>query len=244
MARWIIPDIHGCARTLQVMLKNMLLVTRDDELFFLGDYIDRGPASKDVLDQLMDMQEGGWKIHCLKGNHEDYCVKSWEEDQHWHLLKPDVQKLWENVGAKETYKSFGVKRPREIPEKYIEWMRNLPYYYELENYILVHAGMNFNAPDPFKDTYSMINVRDFKVDFEKTGGRRIIHGHLPDDYNFKRGVQRKENRHGQPDGFQSRHQRLDCHDQSGHVTQRDATATAFLYFLTVPSGSNTSVTTT
>ena len=71
MARWIIPDIHGCARTLQVMLKNMLLVTRDDELFFLGDYIDRGPASKDVLDQLMDMQEGGWKSHCLKGNHED-----------------------------------------------------------------------------------------------------------------------------------------------------------------------------
>lgn len=184
MTRWIIPDIHGCARTLQVMLKNMLNATRDDELFFLGDYIDRGPASKDVLDQLIDMQEGGWKIHCLKGNHEEYCVKSWEEDQQWHLFKPDIQKLWENVGAKETYKSFGIKRPREIPEKYIEWMRNLPYYHELEKYILVHAGMNFHIEDPFKDTYSMVNVRDFKVDFNKTGGRRIIHGHLPEDYSF------------------------------------------------------------
>ena len=184
MARWIIPDIHGCAKTLEVMLKSMLKVTRDDELFFLGDYIDRGPASKDVLDMLIDMQEGGWKIHCLTGNHEDYCVKSWELDQQWHLFKPDVQKLWENVGAKETYKSFGIKRPREIPEKYIEWMRKLPFYYELENYILVHAGMNFKISDPFKDTYSMINVRDFKVDFSKTGGRRIIHGHLPEDYSF------------------------------------------------------------
>ena len=131
MARWIIPDIHGCARTLEALLKNMLKVTRDDELFFLGDYIDRGPASKEALDLLMDLQEGGWNIHCLKGNHEDYCVRTWEADQQRHLFKPDVQKLWENVGAKETYKSFGVKRPREIPEKYIEWMRNLLYYYEM-----------------------------------------------------------------------------------------------------------------
>ena len=184
MARWIIPDIHGCARTLNALLKNMLKVTRDDELFFLGDYIDRGPASKEALDLLMDMQEGGWNIHCLKGNHEDYCVRTWEADQQRHLFKPDVQKLWENVGAKETYKSFGVKRPREIPEKYIEWMRNLLYYYEIENYILVHAGMNFKASDPFKDTHSMITVRDFKVDYSKTGGKRIIHGHLPEDYGF------------------------------------------------------------
>ncbi len=184
MARWIIPDIHGCARTLEALLKNMLKVTREDELFFLGDYIDRGPASKEALDLLMDMQEGGWNIHCLKGNHEDYCVRTWEADQQRHLFKPDVQKLWENVGAKETYKSFGVKRPREIPEKYIEWMRNLLYYYEIENYILVHAGMNFKASDPFKDTHSMITVRDFKVDFSKTGGKRIIHGHLPEDYGF------------------------------------------------------------
>lgn len=184
MARWIIPDIHGCARTLNALLKNMLKATRDDELFFLGDYIDRGPASKEVLDLLMDLQEGRWKIHCLKGNHEDYCVRTWEADQKFHFTKPDVQKLWENVGAKETYKSFGVKRPREIPEKYIEWMRNLPYYFELEDYILVHAGMNFRAEDPFKDTHSMITVRDFKVDFGKTNGRRIIHGHLPEDYGF------------------------------------------------------------
>ena len=63
-------------------------------------------------------------------------------------------------------------------------MRNLPYYFELEDYILVHAGMNFRAEDPFKDTHSMITVRDFKVDFGKTNGRRIIHGHLPEDYGF------------------------------------------------------------
>lgn len=184
MARWIIPDIHGCAMTMKTLLENMLKVTKDDELFFLGDYIDRGPASKDVIDYLMNLQENGWNIHCLKGNHEDYCVKAWEADQKWHLFKPDVQKAWENVGAKETFASFGVKRPREIPQKYIDWMRDLLYYYELEDYILVHAGLNFKIKNPFEDKHSMIWVRDFKVDFEKTNGRRIIHGHLPEDYSF------------------------------------------------------------
>ena len=184
MSRWIIPDIHGCAKTVKTLLENMLKVTRDDELFFLGDYIDRGPASKDVIDYLMDLQERGWNIHCLKGNHEDYCVKAWEADQKFHLFKPDIQKAWEQVGAKETLKSFGGKRPREIPQKYIDWMKDLAYYYELEKYILVHAGMNFKIENPFEDTRSMIWVRDFKVDFDKTGGRRIIHGHLPEDYSF------------------------------------------------------------
>ena len=169
---------------MKVLLENVLKVTKDDELFFLGDYIDRGPASKDVIDYLMDLQEKGWNIHCLKGNHEDYCVKAWEEDQKFHLFKPGIQKAWEAVGAKETFSSFGVKRPREIPKKYIDWMKNLDYYYELENYILVHAGLNFRIKNPFEDKHSMIWVRDFKVDFEKTNGRRIIHGHLPEDYSF------------------------------------------------------------
>ena len=164
MTRWIIPDIHGCARTMKVLLENVLKVTKDDELFFLGDYIDRGPASKDVIDYLMDLQDKGWNIHCLKGNHEDYCVKAWEEDQKFHLFKPGIQKAWEAVGAKETFSSFGVKRPREIPKKYIDWMKNLDYYYELENYILVHAGLNFRIKNPFEDKHSMIWVRDFKVD--------------------------------------------------------------------------------
>lgn len=184
MSRWIIPDIHGCAKTVKILLENLLKISKEDELFFLGDYIDRGPRGKDVIDYLMGLQESGYNIHCLKGNHEDYCIRAWEADQKFHLFKSDVQKLWENVGATETYKSFGGKRPRDIPEQYIEWMRKLDYYYELEDYILVHAGMNFKAKNPFEDLNSMVSVRSFKVDFAKTNGRRIIHGHIPVDYSF------------------------------------------------------------
>ena len=48
--RWIIPDIHGCTKTLSVLLENLLKVTKHDELYFLGDYIDRGPDGKGVID--------------------------------------------------------------------------------------------------------------------------------------------------------------------------------------------------
>lgn len=184
MNRWIIPDIHGCAKTLQSLVESFLKITKEDHLYFLGDYIDRGPHSKEVIDYIMDLQAQGYRVHCLKGNHEDYCVKAWVEDQKFHLLKPEIQRSWERVGAAETYKSFGGKRPRDIPEHYIEWMRNLDYYFELDKYILVHAGMNFNIDNPFEDLRSMIWVRNFKVDFNKTEGRRIIHGHIPVDYSF------------------------------------------------------------
>ena len=184
MSRWIIPDVHGCAKTLKSLVESFLKISKDDELFFLGDYIDRGPSGKEVIDYLMDLQSQGYRLHCLKGNHEDYCVQAWEEGHQWHLIKPEVQRLWERVGAKETFKSFGVKRPREIPQVYIDWMRGLEYYVELENYILVHAGLNFQAENPFEDTHSMTRVRNFKVDFNKTDGRRIIHGHIPVDYSF------------------------------------------------------------
>ena len=111
--RWIIPDIHGCAMTLKVLLENILKVTKHDELYFLGDYIDRGPDGKGVIDYLMLLQKEEYNVHCLKGNHEDMCVKAFTVDQKKKLFggKYQEQKDWEAVGAKATLDSFGVKHP-------------------------------------------------------------------------------------------------------------------------------------
>ena len=162
--RWIIPDIHGCAKTLKVLLENMLKVTKNDQLYFLGDYIDRGPDGKGVIDYLMHLQKEEYNV-LFGGKHPE-------------------QKEWEAVGAKATLESFGVKHPREIPQLYIDWMNACLPYVELEEYILVHAGMNFNIADPFEDTRSMMWTRKFKVDFNKSHGKKIIHGHIPVDYSF------------------------------------------------------------
>lgn len=184
--RWIIPDIHGCAKTVQTLLENILLATKDDQLYFLGDYIDRGPDGKGVIDYLMRLQQEGYQVHCLKGNHEDLCVKAYEADQKKKFFggKHPEQKEWEAVGAKTTLESFGVKHPREIPKLYIDWMNQCLPYVELENYILVHAGINFKTEKPFEDIRSMMWTRTFKVDFAKSNGKKIIHGHIPVDYDF------------------------------------------------------------
>ena len=184
--RWIIPDIHGCAMTLKALLESMLKVTKHDELFFLGDYIDRGPNSKEVIDYLMQLQKEEYNVHFLKGNHEDMCVKSFEADQKKKFFggKHPEQKLWESVGAKATLDSFGVKHPREIPKLYIDWMNACVPYIELEEYILVHAGMNFSLDHPFEDERSMMWTRKFNVDYAKSHGKKIIHGHIPVDYSF------------------------------------------------------------
>ena len=184
--RWIIPDIHGCAKTLKVLLENILQVTKHDALYFLGDYIDRGPDSKGVIDYLMRLQQEEYTVHFLKGNHEDMCVKAFEADQKKKFLggKHSEQKTWEAVGAMETLKSFGVKHPREIPQEYIDWMNACVPYIELENFVLVHAGMNFQIDNPFEDTKSMMWTRRFKVDYTKSNGKKIIHGHIPVDHSF------------------------------------------------------------
>ena len=185
-SRWIVPDVHGCVKTLQVLVERQLRLGKYDKLYLLGDYIDRGPDGKGVIDYIRHLQKEEYEVFCLKGNHEDLCIKAFEADQKKRLFgaKHTEQKEWEAVGAAETLKSFGVKHPREIPQDYIDWMKACPACIELEDYILVHAGMNFDIGNPFEDEHSMMWTRHFKVDYGKSHGKKIIHGHIPVDYSF------------------------------------------------------------
>lgn len=162
---------------------------KSDHLIFLGDYIDRGPDSKGVVDFIMELEEKGHKVTPLMGNHEDYCITAWEEDLDAKSFlgirpKTKTQREWEIYGGKQTLESFDVDRPRDISESYIEWMKKLKYYVELDNYIIVHAGMNFEADDPYEDKYSMIWIREFEVIPEKINNKKIIHGHVPVNLEF------------------------------------------------------------
>lgn len=187
--KWIIPDIHGCARTLKFLMEQQIKPEIGDELFFLGDYIDRGPDSKGVIDYLMAMQDKGHSMKLLMGNHEDYCIKAFDEDKKNKGFlgirsKTKVQKEWEVYGGKEALESFGADSPRDIPEKYINWMRKLDFYALTDDFVIVHAGLNFKEEDPFSDTRSMIWIRDFQVDRSKIRNRRVIHGHVPVSLEF------------------------------------------------------------
>ncbi len=182
--QWIIPDIHGCFKTLQALFDDHIKPTADDHIFFLGDYIDRGPDNKAVIDFIMNLQKNLPNVVALMGNHEDYLLKAhWHDSERKTVLglktKSQMQKEWEKQGGATTLKSFGVKWPADLPQMYIKWITNLPHHHELDRHILVHAGLNFENENPLEDIQAMMWARDYEIIPEKIGYKTIIHGHVP-----------------------------------------------------------------
>ncbi len=169
--RIAISDIHGCAATFKKLLHGVLAISRQDTLYLLGDYINKGPKSKEVIDSIFELESSGFTVHCLRGNHEQYLLNALDDDgQEAYFLER---------GGIETLQSFGRTDIHGIPEKHVNFMINLPYHIYLDNYLLVHAGLNFDVPDPFADYDAMLNIKNMNVDTLITGGRDLIHGHVP-----------------------------------------------------------------
>jgi serine/threonine protein phosphatase 1 len=195
--QWVIPDIHGHYRTLQALIEEQIKPSRNDTMFFLGDYIDRGPGSKAVIDYIIRLKKDNYTIRTLRGNHEDYLLRTYDnETVQKNILgitfRNPLKKEWFKYGGKETLKSFNISDIHEIPGNYITWMRELEWYIMLDSFILVHAGMNFGLIDPYSDKDSMLWIKDFKVDLKKTGSRKIIHGHVPVSLEFIELLRSKE----------------------------------------------------
>ncbi|RNC71367.1 MAG: serine/threonine protein phosphatase [Desulfuromonadales bacterium] len=169
--RFVVPDIHGCSRTLDRLLTEVIGLTRRDELYLLGDYIDRGPRSREVLDILMGLALKGYRIRPVRGNHEEMFLNSCSD---W-----DSFRMWMLNGGRATLDSFGVEDARDIPPPYRRFMEEMPCYRVLPDFVLVHASLNFAAPDPFADTEAMLWSRSLEVRKELIGGRRLVGGHTP-----------------------------------------------------------------
>lgn len=182
--QWVIPDIHGCIQTLKQLIEVQIKPNKEDELYFLGDYIDRGPDSKGVIDFLISLQNDGYNTNFLKGNHEEYFLKSLEHEPSRKQLikfgrKNRFKKEWLAHGGDKFMQSFEQNKLHKIPFLYSDWIKNLKNYILLEKHILVHAGLNFKIENPFEDTFDMLWTRDFEIDPMKIDNRLIIHGHVP-----------------------------------------------------------------
>ncbi len=172
-----ISDIHGCLLTFKALLHDKLNLTKKDTLYLLGDYIDRGPNSKGVIDYVWTLQDAGYTVHCLRGNHEQMLLQVRDN--------PSLFNWWSRNGGNKALQSFDLwKSYEKIPKRYWDFIENLPYYFELDQYLLVHAGFNFNRENPFVDTESMLWIRRWYLDFDKDkqasiDNKIIIHGHTP-----------------------------------------------------------------
>ncbi len=186
---WVISDIHGCLNSVRTLIETLIIPDKDDTLCFLGDYIDRGPDSKGVIDYIMWLQEQGFKVIALKGNHEEFLVKAWNEEQQLKKFlffkeSNKSKESWLRFGGAEAMLSFQTDKISQIPAFYIDWLNQRPLYYEHEKFFIVHAGLNFQIDDPLEDQQSMLWIRDYIIEPAKIKYKRLLHGHVPVSLDF------------------------------------------------------------
>jgi serine/threonine protein phosphatase 1 len=165
--RLVIGDIHGCLRSLETMLE-VVSPTAEDLVVTLGDYVDRGPDSKGVIESLLRLKETHHYVH-LMGNHEIQMIRALDSRQ-------DRERFLSGLcGGQETLESYGGGF-EDVPEEHWEFMRNAALYHELEEHILVHAGVEANVPvgEQGWETYY---YQRFHLQERHESGKTVVCGH-------------------------------------------------------------------
>ena len=135
MARYAVSDVHGCMHALESALSQVGFCD-DDVLYVLGDMIDRGPASYKVLEFVRSHEN----VIALMGNHELMALQYLDDD-------PEHGRDWQYNGYWEMRQWFedhmkGNEEQQKEADELISWLRGLPYWVELDDYLLIHAGWN------------------------------------------------------------------------------------------------------
>ncbi len=173
---FFIGDIHGCSKTFKKLVKDNIGVKKDDIIYCLGDYVDRGPDSKGVVDFILELREGGYRVYTLRGNHEQMLLDSEEGGFAFDL--------WMSNGGWQTLDSFDINSVTELDPVYAGFFKDTHYYIQEKDFIAVHAGLNFNAINPLEDLDSMLWTRDFRIEESYLENRVLIHAHTPIEKNL------------------------------------------------------------
>lgn len=145
--RIIIGDVHGHYTGLMTLL-NAIAPGQQDQVYFLGDLIDRGPESLQVVNFV---QQSGYA--CLLGNHEQLMIDSFPNGR---PFTPALQ-AWLYSGGRATVSSYG---EAGILLEHLDWMKTLPTYLDLGDIWLVHAGVHPLLPIEAQSTQEFCWIRD------------------------------------------------------------------------------------
>ncbi len=193
-----IGDIHGRADLLAEMLA-MLEARAEAEVraggppivVFLGDYVDRGPNSKTVIDLLLKGRPFGYERRYLKGNHEQSMLG--------FLNEPMQHRAWLLQGGAETLLSYGVQPPPPVgaqehdwigvaqhlracmPAGHYEFLERLERYVELGDYAFVHAGIDAGRALEEQTDEDLLWARAAFIASKRPFSHRVVHGHTPVD---------------------------------------------------------------
>jgi serine/threonine protein phosphatase 1 len=189
-----IGDIHGDLEALLKILGAFPKLTKEDTLLFVGDYIDRGPKSREVVEYVRRLgQHSAAKVVCLRGNHEDAWLRVIQRGWPEYVLPPvngclACMRSFQKMALPAEY-----ERPREdempallqgtfFPEDVVEWMRALPFWYEDDHAIYVHAGLpkqpdgTFPHPSKVVPQIALLWCRE-EAFFRDYRGKLVVFGH-------------------------------------------------------------------
>jgi len=191
---YAVGDVHGRAD----LLVRLIQEVSDDAakggfegrpiIVFLGDYVDRGFQSKEVIDTLLGELLSPFETYFLKGNHEAAMIQ--------FLSDPTIGPRWAEFGGVETLVSYGVRPPRTrtsieqwmqasdelnaaIPPQHRQFLANLDLSVRIGDYVFVHAGVRPGIPLEQQTEQDLLWIRDEFLEDRRHLGAVIVHGHTP-----------------------------------------------------------------
>ena len=188
---YAIGDIHGRADLLERMLNRIDADLASNPVrigiqVFLGDYIDRGPASREVLDRLV-ARNGSCRSVFLKGNHESYLTG--------FLTNPPILEDWHRYGGLETLMSYGITPSinanaatqaqlaaaldQALPESHRQFIGKLKSSFTCGDFFFVHAGVRPGIPLTKQREEDLLWIRQDFLLYEEDFSKIVVHGHTP-----------------------------------------------------------------
>lgn len=191
---YAIGDIHGRADLLKALLNKIQTdalggdYSGRPKLVFLGDYIDRGFQSREVIDILLGDLVSPFDTFFLKGNHEAAMLQ--------FLSEPGMGPRWVEHGGAETLVSYGVQPPRSrtaadewaiasqelkraLPREHLQFLMSLQINVRIGDYLFVHAGVRPGVELDQQSEYDMLWIREEFLNDTRPLGAVVVHGHTP-----------------------------------------------------------------
>jgi serine/threonine protein phosphatase 1 len=189
---YAIGDVHGCNSILQHLLVSIdahlrTFPSQRPILVFLGDYVDRGPGSREAIDRLISLRKHREAIF-LKGNHESYLLE--------FLKRPAILTKWIQFGALETLRSYGLSPGNHLNSEeqeslaaalhiamdktgHLEFIDCLQTSFVCDDFFFAHAGVRPGIPLDRQREDDLLWIREEFLQYKGDLGKIIVHGHTP-----------------------------------------------------------------
>jgi len=176
---FVVGDVHGCARELEALVGGLGLAA-GDTIAFVGDYLDRGPDARGVVDQLLALEaRDDVRAVFLKGNHEDMCLAWLGRPGRWG-------EAWFANGGVTTLRSYGLDGrvvPRDaavlLPPEHLAFLDRLRPHHREPGWIVVHAGIRPGRPLEAQDEEDLFWIREEFIDAPHPLPETVVFGHTP-----------------------------------------------------------------